>query len=85
VDEICRSIGADSLSYVSLEGLVEATESGMDQLCRACFDGVYPIELPLAERLGKHVLENEPAQRTGDDGLATAAAGVGAADALARP
>jgi amidophosphoribosyltransferase len=85
VDEICRSIGADSLSYVSLEGLVEATEAGMDKLCRACFDGVYPIELPLAERLGKHVLENEPAERTGDDGLATAAAGVGAADALARP
>ena len=57
----------------------------MDKLCRACFDGVYPIELPLAERLGKHVLESEPALRTGDDGLTTAAAGIGAADALARP
>ena len=85
VDEICRSIGADSLSYVSLDGLVEATEAGMDKLCRACFDGVYPIELPLAERLGKHVLESEPTLRTGDDGLATAAAGIGAADALTRP
>ena len=83
VDEICRSIGADSLSYVSLEGLVAATEVGMDQLCRACFDGVYPVELPLSERLGKHVLEDE--SRTDVDGLATSAAGVGAADALSRP
>ena len=36
--------------------------AGKDKLCRACFDGVYPIELPLAERLGKHVLESEPAR-----------------------
>ena len=63
IDEICRSIGADSLGYVSLDGLVAATEPGKDQLCRACFDGVYPIELPLAERLGKHVLEERPARR----------------------
>ena len=56
-----------------------------DNLCRACFDGVYPIELPVADRLGKHVLENEPAERTGDDGLMTATAGLGAADALTRP
>jgi amidophosphoribosyltransferase len=57
-DEICRSIGADSLGYVSLDGLVAATEVGKDALCRACFDGVYPVELPLSERLGKGVLEN---------------------------
>ena len=66
VDEICRSIGADSLSYVCLEGLVEATEAGMEKLCRACFDGVYPIELPLAERLGKHVLEDDARRRATD-------------------
>ena len=29
----------------------------MDDLCRACFDGVYPIELPEPELLGKHLLE----------------------------
>ena len=38
----------------------------MDKLCRACFDGVYPIELPLAERLGKHVLEDEARTSTAD-------------------
>jgi amidophosphoribosyltransferase len=56
-DQICASIGADSLGYVSIDGLVAATRQPMDQLCRACFDGVYPVALPTAERLGKHVLE----------------------------
>ncbi len=43
-EEICRSIDADSLGYVSLDGLVEATTIDRDRLCRACFDGTYPIE-----------------------------------------
>ena len=84
-EEIRRSIGADSLGYVSLDGLVEATEIGRDQLCRACFDGVYPVELPLAERLGKSILEDASSARTGVDGLPNVLAGVGAADALNRP
>ena len=84
-EEIRRSIGADSLGYVSLDGLVEATEIGRDQLCRACFDGVYPVELPLAERLGKSILEDASSPRTGVDGLSNVVAGVGAADALSRP
>jgi amidophosphoribosyltransferase len=56
-DEICRSIDADSLGYISLEDLVEATSVPNDDLCRACFDGVYPIPLPEPERLGKGILE----------------------------
>ncbi len=56
-DEICRSIDADSLGYISLEDLVEATSVPKDDLCRACFDGVYPIPLPEPERLGKGILE----------------------------
>ena len=61
-DEICRSIDADSLGYIDLEDLVEATSVPMDDLCRACFDGVYPIPLPEPERLGKGILE-APADR----------------------
>ena len=53
-------IDADSLGYISLEGLVAATEQPSENLCRACFDGVYPIELPEPELLGKHLLEVEP-------------------------
>jgi amidophosphoribosyltransferase len=57
VDEIAHSMGADSLGYISLEGMIEATTIAKDRLCRACFDGVYPVELPDPERLGKHLLE----------------------------
>ena len=56
-DGIRRSIGADSLGYVSLDGLVAATEQPKTRLCRACFDGQYPIELPAGNLIGKHVLE----------------------------
>ena len=54
--EIRASIGADSLGYVSLAGLIEATTLPADRLCRACFDGHYPV--PVAEGArGKFVLE----------------------------
>ncbi|NLE17552.1 MAG: amidophosphoribosyltransferase, partial [Propioniciclava sp.] len=46
VDEICRSIGADTLAYISLEGLVASTGLPKRRLCRACFDGQYPIPVP---------------------------------------
>ncbi|WP_243706269.1 amidophosphoribosyltransferase [Micromonospora sp. KC721] len=52
-----RSIGADTLGYVSLPGLIAATEQPKTRLCRACFDGEYPIELPAGNLIGKHVLE----------------------------
>jgi amidophosphoribosyltransferase len=57
IDGIRRSIGADSLGYVSLDGLVSATEQPKTRLCMACFDGHYPIELPAGNLIGKHMLE----------------------------
>ncbi len=50
VDEIRDYIGADSLHYITLDGLVSCTPTARDNLCRACFDGEYPIEVP-----GEHV------------------------------
>ena len=92
VDEIRTSISADSLGYVSLEGLVDSTGVAMDRLCRACFDGVYPVELPEPELLGKHLLEGLESRVLGSetpaidvDGLPTLLGGAGAADALTRP
>jgi amidophosphoribosyltransferase len=82
-EEICRSLGADSLGYISLDTLVEATTVPKERLCRACFDGVYPVELPDPEHLGKHLLELPVA--TDVDGLATVSGGAGGADALSRP
>ena len=86
---IRRAIGADSLGYTSLDGLIAATEQPRTRLCRACFDGVYPIALP-SEDLGKHVLEAERragvprAQRAPDNG-APLVGSPGGADALLRP
>ena len=57
IDGIRRSIGADTLGYVSLDGLIQATEQPQSRLCMACFDGQYPIELPAGNLIGKHLLE----------------------------
>lgn len=46
VDEICEMIGADSLAYISIEGLVDSIEIPGEKLCTACFSGDYPIEVP---------------------------------------
>ena len=50
-------MGADSLGYISLEGMVDATAQTAERLCAACFTGTYPIELPAESLLGKHLLE----------------------------
>jgi len=57
VEEICTSLGADSLGYISEEGMVAATAQEPEQLCTACFSGRYPMELPSRDRLGKQLLE----------------------------
>jgi amidophosphoribosyltransferase len=57
VEEICAHIGADTLAFVSLEGLTMASAQPADRLCRACFTGEYPIALPEQDLIGKHVLE----------------------------
>jgi amidophosphoribosyltransferase len=57
VEEIRRSIGADSLGYVSLDGLISATEVASERLCSACFTGEYPIRIPEDLSEGKMRLE----------------------------
>ena len=44
--EICDFVEADSLHYISLDGLIASTPDEKSGLCRACFDGQYPIEVP---------------------------------------
>ena len=56
VEEIRAAIGADSLGYVSLDGLVGATEQPPESLCKACFTGHYPVPVPEDDR-GKDILE----------------------------
>jgi amidophosphoribosyltransferase len=57
VEEIQAYVGADSLGYLSLEGMVQAAGGDQDQFCRACFDGEYPIPIP--DAAGKFVLEDQ--------------------------
>ncbi|CAM3923527.1 amidophosphoribosyltransferase [Nocardiopsis gilva] len=55
-EEIRESINADSLAYIALDELIAATHVPKNRLCRACFDGVYPIEVDEDSR-GKYLLE----------------------------
>ena len=94
VEEIRSSIGADSLAFVSLEGLTAATAQTADRLCRACFTGEYPIAIPEQDLIGKHVLEglsrtaqaSQPVVHNGTGPSGEALLGSqGGADALTRP
>ena len=58
VEGVRQAIGADSLGYISIDEMVAATEQPGSQLCRACFDGEYPIPLPTETAMGKAVLES---------------------------
>ena len=42
IDEICKKAGADSLGYLSLEGLVAATGRKREEMCLGCLTGEYP-------------------------------------------
>lgn len=57
VEDIRRSIGADTLGYISEDGMIDATRQPRERLCTACFTGEYPMELPGDATLGKHVFE----------------------------
>lgn len=46
VESIRRSIGADSLGYLSVDGMVRSTGQPEDSLCLACFNGNYPMPVP---------------------------------------
>jgi amidophosphoribosyltransferase len=45
IPEICKRIGADSLAYLSLDGMMQIVGTGHHGYCNACFTGSYPITL----------------------------------------
>jgi len=57
VEQIRAYVGADSLGYLSQEGMVQAAGGDASSFCTACFDGEYPIAVP--EGAGKFVLEDQ--------------------------
>lgn len=57
VNEIAASLGANSLGFISQDGMMAATEQPTRNMCTACFTGNYPIELPAEERRGKSLFD----------------------------
>jgi amidophosphoribosyltransferase len=56
VEDVAEELAADSLAYLSLEGVYEAVGTPREVHCDACFTGDYPLEGD-HEALGKHALE----------------------------
>ncbi|HET7305781.1 MAG TPA: amidophosphoribosyltransferase [Segeticoccus sp.] len=90
------SIGADSLGYISTDGMVAATDQPRDRLCTACFTGEYPVGVPdHAGSDAQALLDLQlPVQHEGTDPTEVGTldvervpttAGGGASDALRRP
>jgi amidophosphoribosyltransferase len=61
VPEIQDFIGADSLGYLSIQGVLAALELPYEQFCFACFDGRYPEPVPYDSERRKFMLEEGPA------------------------
>jgi amidophosphoribosyltransferase len=57
VDEVAEELGADSLAYLSIDGLYEAIGLGRETHCDACFTGEYPLEHTESAN-GKFALED---------------------------
>jgi len=67
IPEICDFIGADSLGYLSIEGLIKAVGLPKDIFCLACFTGDYPI--PVQLEMDKLALETMPAEEYNPFGI----------------
>jgi amidophosphoribosyltransferase len=58
VDEIGKLLDVDSIGYLSLKGLINAIHLPKNHLCLACFNGDYPIEVPLCLQRSKTGFDN---------------------------
>ena len=53
--EICEYLGADSVGYLDVDGMVRATGRPEKEFCLACFTGKYPV--PVDPALDKYIME----------------------------
>ncbi len=58
VEEIREFVGADSLAYLSIDGVLDALGLPRDRFCFACFDGHYPVPVPYDVASHKFILED---------------------------
>jgi amidophosphoribosyltransferase len=70
VEAIAAHIGADSLGYLSMDGLMRAVETPEENFCNACFTGKYPVPVPLQmDKLAFEKVEPSPAAIDEDEEL----------------
>ncbi|QOR70215.1 amidophosphoribosyltransferase [Ruania alkalisoli] len=84
-EEIGQGLGADSLGYISTEGMIAATERPASELCAACFTGEYPVMIDgreAAEQLGD---QDELPLGQPEDGLRSLSVSAGGSGALVHP
>jgi amidophosphoribosyltransferase len=62
LDEIRDFIGADSLGYLSIKGVLAALDLPYERFCFACFDGRYPEPVPYDAASRKFILEEAPVE-----------------------
>jgi amidophosphoribosyltransferase len=67
LDELNKFLSSDSLNYLSIDGMMEATGLSPENACMACFSGDYPIPFKAQMRIkyGKEMLEAEEARTMG--------------------
>jgi amidophosphoribosyltransferase len=63
LEEIRQFLGANSLSYLSEEGMVKATGLPKSSFCMACYDGNYPVHYDAT--VDKHIMERRSAMAAG--------------------
>jgi amidophosphoribosyltransferase len=57
VDEIRRFVGADSLGYLSLDGMMSAIGGEADNYCTACWTDRHPVQLPIGDEGQRKLFE----------------------------
>lgn len=63
IDDIRKYLNADSLAYLSQDGMVNATGLGKQAFCMACYDGEYPVRYD--PKVDKHIMERRRARVEG--------------------
>ncbi len=64
---MCEFMGADSLAFISMQGLHDAVQADHDGFCDACFSGSYPVALPESLQKKGFLPENQHAAQSALD------------------
>jgi amidophosphoribosyltransferase len=66
-EQMCAYIGADSLAFITIQGLHDAVHADHPGFCDACFSGSYAVDIPLAQQRRSFIQKDSDASES-DDG-----------------